>query len=186
MTSSRAAAHLLQHSGAQFMGTAWGKLSLWALGAALATVGPASSAAEPNAEVAALHAVDDTWVKAFNSRDAATMAAQYDEHAVLLPPGAPAAHGRAAIEAFFAKMMPDATAQGLAFTLDDKPAGGAHGPMGWASGSYVLKDKTGKVLDTGKYLSVSMKKNGKWLYVRDTWNSDGPPPASEPAAAPKK
>jgi hypothetical protein len=31
---------------------------------------------------------------------------------------------------------------------------------------------------------VSVKKNGKWLYVRDMWNSDQPAPASAPA--PKK
>lgn len=71
-----------------------------------------SFAADPAAEVAALHAVDDVWVKAFNGGDADTMAAQYDEHAVLLPPGAPAAHGRAAIRAFFAKMMPEAAKEG--------------------------------------------------------------------------
>jgi hypothetical protein len=29
------------------------------------------------------------------------------------------------------------------------------------------------VIDTGKYLSVSKKKDGEWLYIRDTWNSDG-------------
>ena len=144
------------------------------------------SAADTATEVAAIHAVDDVWVKAFNGGDADTMAAQYDEHAVLLPPGAPAARGRAAIRAFFAKMMPEATKEGLAFSLGDKPAGGARGDMGWSSGSYVLKDKTGKVIDTGKYLSVSKKKDGKWLYIRDTWNSDGPPAAAEPAPAPKK
>ncbi len=145
-----------------------------------------SLAADPAAEVAALHAVDDVWVKAFNGGDAATMAAQYDEHAVLLPPGAAAAYGRAAIRAFFAKMMPEAAKEGLAFSLGANPAGGARGDMGWSSGTFVLKNKTGKVIDTGKYLSVSKKKDGKWLYIRDTWNSDGPPPPTEPAAAPKK
>jgi ketosteroid isomerase-like protein len=74
-----------------------------------------------------------------------------DEHAVLLPPRAPAAHGGAAIRAFFAKMMPEAAND-----------------------------------DTGKYLSVSKKKDGKWLYVRDAWNSDSPPPSREPAPALKK
>jgi len=58
--------------------------------------------------------------------------------------------------------------------------------MSWSSGTYVLKDKAGHVIDTGKYLSVSKKKDGKWLYVRDTWNSDGPPASTEPAAPPKK
>jgi hypothetical protein len=33
----------------------------------------------------------------------------------------------------------------------------------------------GAVVETGKYLSVSRKKDGKWLYIRDTWNSNTPP-----------
>src|SRR5438874_1627084 len=92
----------------------------------------------------------------------------------------------AAIHAFFAKMVQAAAKDGLAFSLRSKPAGGARGDMGWSSGTYVLKDKAGHVIDTGKYLSVSKKKDGKWLYVRDTWNSDGPPASTEPAAPPKK
>jgi uncharacterized protein (TIGR02246 family) len=156
---------------------------LLGLAVLFAVSGVQSAAADPAAEVAAIHAVDDVWVKAFNSHDPDTMAAQYDEHAVLLPPGAPAARGQTAIRAFFANMMPEATKDGLEFTLGAKPAGGAHGDIGWSSGSYVLKDKTGHVIDTGKYLSVSRKKDGKWLYVRDTWNSDDPP-ASKEAASP--
>jgi len=31
-----------------------------------------------------------------------------------------------------------------------------------------------------------MKKGGKWLYVRDTWNADGAPAPAESAAAAKK
>ena len=83
-------------------------------------------------------------------------------------------------------MVAAATKDGLAFSLDPKPAGSARGDMGWSSGTYVAKDKTGRVLETGKYLSVSRKKDGKWLYVRDTWNSDGPPASTESAASPKK
>jgi hypothetical protein len=33
------------------------------------------------------------------------------------------------------------------------------------------------VVETGKFLSVSRKKDGKWLYIRDTWNADAPPAA---------
>lgn len=158
---------------------------LLALAGALAVCGINSAAADPAAEVAAIHAVDDLWVKAFNTRDADTMAAQYDERAVLLPPGAPAVQGQAAIRAFFANMMPAANKDGLEFTLGAKPSGGVHDDIGWSSGSYVLKDKSGHVIERGKYLSVSTKKDGKWLYVRDTWNSDGPPAANVSAASPK-
>jgi ketosteroid isomerase-like protein len=156
------------------------------LAVVLVVGGIQSSAADPAAEVAAIHAVDDVWVKAVNTGDVDTLVAQYDEYAVLLPPGAPAAHGQAAIRAFFAKMVPAAVKDGLAFSLDAKPAGGARGDMGWSSGNYVVKDKTGHVIETGKYLSVSKKKGGKWLYVRDTWNSDGATASTESAAPTKK
>ena len=152
----------------------------------LASFSVASPAADPAAEVAALHAVDQTWAKAYNSGDVDTVVSLYDEHALLLPPGAPAANGRAAIRAFFTKDMAASAKDGIVFALDAKPDGGVSGNMGWVSGTYVAKDKSGRVLDTGKYLSVSMKKGGKWLYLRDTWNSDGPPAPAEPAAPAKK
>jgi ketosteroid isomerase-like protein len=161
-------------------------MNLFGLALVLVIGNVPSFAADSVPAVAALHAVDDVWVKAVNAGNADTMAAQYDEHAVLLPPGAPAAYGQAAIRTFFAKMLAEAAKEGLAFSLGANPAGGARGDMGWSSGTYVLQDKTGKVIDTGKYLSVSKKTDGKWLYVRDTWNSDGPPPSTGPAPAPEK
>ena len=54
--------------------------------------------------------------------------------------------------------------------------------MDWSSGTYAVLDKDGKILEVGKYLSVSTKVGGKWLYVRDTWNADRPPQAMEGAA----
>lgn len=105
------------------------------------------------------------------------------------PPNAPSVSGRAAIRGFFAREMDGAKKAGVAFSLGAKPAGGVSGGMGWQSGTYAVKDKAGKVVEAGKYLSVSKKQGGgKWLYVRDTWNADGasPPPAAAPAPAAKK
>ena len=154
---------------------------------ALALFSIDASAANAANEVAALHAVDQAWVKAYNAGDADGVANLYDEHAVLLPPGAPGVNGRAAIRTFFAKDAAASAKDGLTFSLDPKPAGGVSGAMGWASGAYAVKDKSGHVVETGKYLSVSMKKGGKWLYVRDTWNSDGAPAsAAETSSTPKK
>jgi uncharacterized protein (TIGR02246 family) len=154
--------------------------------AALAIGSVESWAADSASDVAALHAVDQAWVKAYNAGDVDGVAGLYDENAILLPPGAPGASGRAAIRAFFAKDIPESQKEGVVFTLGAKPDGGVSGNMGWVSGTYVVKDKSGKVLDAGKYLSVSTKKSGKWLYIRDTWNSDGsPPPAPAPAATKK-
>ena len=145
-----------------------------------------SSAADSAKEVAALQSVDQDWVRAYNAGNADAVANLYDEQAVLLPPGAPAVNGRAAIKAFFVKDTAASQKAGVAFNLGSKPAGGVSGDMGWQSGTYAVKDKAGKVVEIGKYLSVSVKKGGKWLYVRDTWNADGAPSPSESAAPPKK
>ena len=53
---------------------------------------------------------------------------------------------------FFDSMVTAAAKDGLAFSLGASPAGGAHGDMGWSSGTYVLKDKTGRAVDARKYL----------------------------------
>ncbi len=140
-------------------------------------------AAGPSADIAALEAVDEAWLKSFIAGDANAIANLYDDRAVLLPPGSPAANGRAQIRDYFKKAIEGARKTGIPMTPGGKPAGRRPGDMGWQSGTYSVKDKSGKVVETGKYLSISTKKNGKWLYVRDTWNADAPPPAPTPAAA---
>jgi ketosteroid isomerase-like protein len=151
---------------------------------ALTVFSTESLAADSAKEMAALQAADQEW--AYNAGNADAVASLYDEQPVLLPPGAPAVNGRAAIKAFFMMDTAESQKAGVAFSLGPKPAGGVSGDMGWQSGTYAVKDKAGKVVESGKYLSVSMKKGGKWLYVRDTWNADGAPPPAESAAPAKK
>jgi ketosteroid isomerase-like protein len=129
-------------------------------------------AADGATDVAALHAVDQSWLKAYNAGNADAIAGLYDEKAILMPPGAPAAHGRTSIRAFLASDMAATKKVGAVFHLGAKSDGGVNGDMGWASGTYSVTDASGKIIDNGKYLSVSKKEGGKWLYVRDTWNSD--------------
>ena len=142
-------------------------------------------AAGESADVAAMHAVDQAWLKAYNSGDATAIAGLYDDNAILMPPGAPAVHGRAAIHAFFVSDTAASRKAGVVFHLGPKPDGGSNGDMGWVSGTYSVTDSAGKVLEVGKYLSVSKKEGGKWLYIRDTWNADSAPPPAPPPAAKK-
>jgi ketosteroid isomerase-like protein len=153
---------------------------------ALVVFSKESPAADSAKEIAALQTADQNWAKAYNVGNAEAVASLYDEQAVLLPPGAPGVSGRAAIKAFFVKDTAESQKAGVTFSLGSKPDGGVSGDMGWQSGVYAVKDKAGKVVETGKYLSVSMKKGGKWLYVRDTWNADGTPAPAESAAPAKK
>jgi hypothetical protein len=96
-----------------------------------------SFAADVPSPVAAVHAADDSWVKAYNSGDLDTVVGLYDEHAVIYPPGAPPAHGGAAIRVFFAKDNAEFLRGGLIFSLGTKPDGGVAGNSGWSSGTYT-------------------------------------------------
>lgn len=150
--------------------------------------GLAYAASSASADEAAIRAQTTSWGKAYNGGDAKAVAALYAEDALLLPPGASGVSGRAAILQYFTKDIADSKAAGAVFALDPKTDVGVSGNMGWESGMYKVTVK-GAVVETGKFLSVSRKKDGKWLYIRDTWNADAPPaPPQAPAAppAPKK
>jgi uncharacterized protein (TIGR02246 family) len=150
---------------------------------AFSMLGLVQAASAKGADEAALRAQTASWEKAYNSGDAKGVAAQYAEDALLLPPGAPGVRGRAAILDFFTKDVTASKAAGVVFVIDPKTEVGVSGAMGWESGTYKVTVK-GAVVETGKFLSVSRKKNGKWLYIRDTWNSDAPPAPPAPSAAP--
>ena len=69
----------------------------------------------------------------------------------------------------------DTKAAGMKLVNGTETAG-VNGEWGWNSGSYTVQDASGKTVDSGSYLSVSHKVSGKWLYVRDIYNSDQPLP----------
>jgi len=133
-------------------------------------------AADAKADMAGIKALDQNWLKAFAGADGEAIAKLYDQNAVLMPPGAPAVKGRAAIRDFLVKEAQGAGKAGMVFSFGEVSDGGANGNLGWSSGSYTVKDKDGKVVETGKFLSVNKKVNGKWIYWRDTWNADSAPP----------
>ena len=103
---------------------------------------------------------------------------------MLMPPHAPVANGHTAIRAFLTADTAGAKAAGIKLVTGTSTAGVA-GVTGWESGTYTATNASGVVVDSGSYLSVSHKSNGKWLYYRDTYNSDRPPPTQGPAAEKK-
>ena len=149
--------------------------------ALLAAMAPLVSAAEDPA-AATIRAGTETWVKLFNSGNATAMVALYAEDAVVMPPGAPLARGHAAIKTLLQKEGAGAKAGGVTFALGTENEVGVSGDLAWHNGTYLVKNKAGATVETGKYLETWRKAGGKWRILRDAWNSDGPAGAPAPAA----
>lgn len=155
---------------------------------ALSACAPVPAAPPPvdtAAEEAALKATTGVWLDSYNAGEVERMVAMYEEDAVLAPPHAAVARGRAEIRAFLTADTAGAKAAGIKLVPGAETAG-VVGDWGWESGSYTAVDASGATVDSGSYLSVSRKVNGTWLYVRDMYNSDRPLPAPDPAPAEKK
>lgn len=148
----------------------------------------APPAADTAADEAAIRAINPTWFKAYNAGDADAITALYADDAVLSIPGAPAARGTAEIREAYAKDTAGAMAAGVTNVQGTSPEFGVSGDLGWEWNTFTITDKSGAQVDSGKYVTVYGKKDGKWLIVRDIWNSDTPPApaATAPEEAPTK
>lgn len=136
---------------------------------------------DTTADEAAIRAFARDWADAYNSGDADRLANMYWEGAVLQPPNAPAAVGRDAIRSYLKADSAGLKAAGLTLVMPGDSVDVA-GDLAYEAGNFTITDASGNTVDTGKYLGVFQKKDGKWLYIRDTWNSDSPPaPAGAPA-----
>lgn len=126
-----------------------------------------------------------TWLASYNAGDADAIAARYADDAVVMSPGAPAASGREAIRALIAEQSAAAKAAGITLAAADGDTVGVStsGDMAWHSGAYTVSDASGAVIDSGNYMEVQKNVDGKWMIVRDIWNSDRPPAAAAPAGA---
>jgi len=143
----------------------------------------ATAGTAPDAK--AIRALNIAWYKAYNAGDGAAVAALYGEDAVLMAPGAPAARGRAAIAKYFAKDSPGFAAKGLTSAAGQSDVEQS-GDLACESGTYKVTDKTGQTVDTGKTLTVLQRLHGKWMMIRDIWNSDAAPAPAMASADPSK
>jgi uncharacterized protein (TIGR02246 family) len=123
---------------------------------------------------AAIRAINTAWFSAHRAGDAKTIAGLYADDAVVGGPGSPAVKGRASLNDFFANDVAATMKDGLSLTSSPTTEVGISGDFGWEWGTFTVTNKSGAVVDKGKFLTVFQKRGGKWLIVRDMWNSDGP------------
>jgi uncharacterized protein (TIGR02246 family) len=140
-----------------------------------AAMTPPTGAAAPAsaADKEAVRAVNASWFKAYNAHDVDAISALYADDAVLSAPGAPSARGTAAIKQAFQKDIAAATKAGISNNAGTSDEVGMSGDVAWEWNTFSATDKSGKVVDKGKYVTVFERRNGKWVIVRDIWNSDG-------------
>jgi len=149
----------------------------------IALAGCQRAAEDTSADETVIRASVPAWANAYNEGDADKLAAMYWEDAVLQPPNAPAAIGRTAIRTFLAGDTAATRGAGLKLSIPEAGDVDVSGNLAYEAGAFTIVDASGATIDTGKYIGVFEKRDGKWLYIRDTWNSDNPPaPAAEPGA----
>lgn len=131
---------------------------------------PADTPVDTSADLAALKAEVLDWIASFNAGDADAVAALYTDDAVVIPPGAPIAKGRAAIRDFIAADFSGMQAQGLTYTGEASSDGAIDGDLGWVSGTGFVQDSSGATLGSARYLTIYERRDGEWQISRDTWN----------------
>ena len=143
---------------------------------------PANDGAEVNSAAAVDTAGDeqairgqvDRWLQLVKAKDAAGIAALYDEDGAVMPPNAPIGRGRTAIEQTWASMM---QTPGFELTfVPDQIIVSASGDMALDRGTYRLSVAPNGTTqtDTGKYVVVWRKIGNDWKAVADIFNSDLP------------
>lgn len=120
-----------------------------------------------------IEATNTQMAAAMGTGDTAGMYAAYAENAVMMMPGTPALHGRAAMTKALNDMMAQMTMKDAKFHIDDVLVGG---DLAVETGTYewTIQPKKGKAMpDKGKYVTVWQHQgDGSWKIIRDISNSD--------------
>jgi len=117
-------------------------------------------------------ALENGYAIASNARNVDGVAAYYAADAQSLAANEPTRVGMDAIKAGI-KMEMDSDTTGHVISFETTGV--------WAAGNYAtetgtstIKDKEVKVVFTGKYMTLFEHRDGKYIAIRDIWNSDMP------------
>ena len=131
---------------------------------------PAEAGPNMDSIRALIGAMEQEYAAAENAKDAERLYKYYADDAIVMPNGKTAWVGHEQIKA------------GLQADMDSMKAGTKVSFMNtglWAQGNIVVEtgattwtDSTGATVNTGKYMTLYEKRNGKYIAIRDIWNDD--------------
>ena len=130
-------------------------------------------ASDRAADEKAIRDLDTAWAQAAQSKDPDKASSFYADDASMLPAGGPMVTGIAQLRETWAHLM--ATP---GYALEFAPTQivvSKSGDMAYDIGTtkFTMNDANGKPqTDVGKYVVVWQKRNGKWMAVVDTFNSN--------------
>ena len=117
-----------------------------------------------------IDALNATFMKGFDTGDAALIASVYAPDARVMPPGAPAVTG-AEMQQFWQEVLGMGITGGVLKTVSLEE----RDDVAVEEGVYEMRVGA-DVVDTGKYVVVHRRQpDGSWKYGIDIWNSDSAP-----------
>ncbi len=129
-------------------------------------------AAYADAVKAAIEAANAQFSAAAAKGDGAALVALYSPDGQVMPAGSEPVRGTEAIQKFWQGALDSGVAAIVLKTVEVF----GHGPTATEVGEYELRDKTGKVLDHGKYIVVWRHVDGNWKLLRDMFSTNIPAP----------
>lgn len=126
--------------------------------------------------------IAQSWQNAINTKDMEAQLALFADDMKTFGPNKAPETSKAAIKAAMEAAMAKDTANAyvhVEFTTNEVFAAG---DLAVELGSWADKDEEGNVTDKGNYFTVLQKKDGKYVVVRDIWNSEMPVKKPEPMA----
>ena len=113
---------------------------------------------------------NERFMAAFNSGDAAALAALYTEEGQVLPPNSDFVSGRQAVQGFWQAVMDMGVKEARLETGEVE----GHGDTAAEVSTFTLLGEGGQVLDEGKYIVIWKQDKGRWKLHRDIFNSSLP------------
>jgi len=117
-----------------------------------------------------IQALETSWAAADNARDTNAIAAFYADDAISLSNNEPMQKGKVEILNGIKKGLAK-RAKGTVVTYKVMDVFGDE-QQPTEIGTTMVKDSTGKTINTGKYMAIWEKRNGKYTCIRDIYNDD--------------